>query len=98
MNNFRAVRKYRRLRRNRRRLENFGMFLIGLGFLILVAITGVSSLPLIAILGIALGGCGVMGLGLCVVNYCEMLKRKYPLKLRLIEKDGELCYNIHISK
>ena len=43
MTNWRALREYRRIKRNRRRIDNIGSALLGIGFLGIVVISGDNS-------------------------------------------------------
>ena len=97
--NFEALREYRKFKKNRKRLENFGASLLGIGFLIIAMVSGDrSTLSLLHTLLIALGGCVVMGLGCFIINFCDNLNRNYPISLRLVDKGDRMCYTVSTTK
>lgn len=99
MNNWRALRTYRKLKKNRRRLENIGASLLGIGFFLIIAVSGEeSTLSFLHTVLIALGGCGVMGLGVLITNFVDNLNEEYPISLNLVEKGDRLCYTVSTTK
>lgn len=99
MTNWRALREYRRIKRNRRRVDNIGSALLGIGFLGMAVISGDNSTLTLGQLWLwGLVSCAVMGLGCMLVNFIQALDEEYPVTLKLVDKGDRMCYTISTTK
>lgn len=95
MNNYRAVRKYKEIKRNRRMINKLGAFLMLVGFIGILVMSGdrsILSLGQIVILGLV--SLVFLGVGVCLINFVDRLEEDYPINLEMVEKGDRLCYTI----
>lgn len=96
MSNYEQLRKIRKFRRNRRKAEKLGMALIGIGFCMMLGVSGeYCELSFKVIMLVAFSGCGVMGLGTLIVNFIDRLNKEYPLIYNPVEEGDDLWYNLY---
>lgn len=93
------LKKIHKYKRNRRRAENFGMALVGIGFMLMIGVSGENcTLSLGRILLTALIGVALMGLGCLITNYIDRLNEEQPLTYRPVAEGDDLWYNMYINK
>lgn len=99
MNYHSALKEYKRIKRNRKRVERFGDILIGLGLITLLVISGErSTLSLLQTVLIGIGGCIFMLLGAFITKYVRVINEEYPVSIEMVEKGDSWCYNVNIIK
>ena len=99
MNNYEVIRKYRKIKMVRRRIEKVGSFFLGIGFLGLIVVSGDNSTLTLGQLCIwALCSTFILGIGFFILRFLENLEEDYPITLKLVDKGGRLCYTIYNTK
>lgn len=93
------LRKICKYKRNRRRVENFGMVLVGIGFMLIAGVSGEHcTLSFLQMIIIALIGVVLMGFGILTTNYIKRLNEEKPLRYVPLAKEDDLWYNMYINK
>ena len=99
MPNRQILKRNRKIRRNRRRVESFGGWCMLIGFCIAVAVSGEhSTLTLGQIFWIGMGGCALMFLGLFLTQFITYLNEEYPLNYNLVAEGDDLWYNMYVNE
>lgn len=99
MNNYEVIRKYRKIKMVRRRIEKVGSFFLGMGFLGLIVVSGDNSTLTLGQLCIwGLCSIFIMGIGFHTLRFLENLEEEYPVTLKLVDKGDRMCYTVSTTK
>lgn len=99
MSNYRAIREYRKIKRNRQRVDKIGSALLGIGFMGMILVSGDNSTLTLGQLWLwGLVSCAVTGLGCLLVNFVQALDEEYPVTLKMVDKGDRICYTLSTTK
>ena len=97
MSNLEQLHTIRRYKKRRRVVSRIGGFLAVTGFMLMLGVSGEGDVSILTIFLVGLSGCGLLGLGIFIMNFVNNLNKERPLVYKPVDKGDDLWYNMYIN-
>ena len=98
MTKYSVIRKIKKQRKNRIRIEKVGTLITITGLSTALLCVGEGNLSALHTLICGLSGCLVAFIGLFIVGLVRKLNKDFPLRYILVDKGSDLWYDMYISE